>query len=91
MKCRCGYPAGVTCSSYLSGEGGVVAMKKYTLVCLMLLLGACNGGGDAGDGTENREHVWSEQVNTINKAENVEDILGDASARQRQQIDEQMQ
>ena len=66
-------------------------MKKYTLVCLVLFLGACNGGGDAGDGTENREHVWSEQVNTINKAEDVEDILGDASARQRQQIDEQMQ
>jgi hypothetical protein len=66
-------------------------MKKYTLVCLVLLLGACDGGGDAADEAENREHVWSGQVNTINKAENVEDILGDASTRQRQQIDEQMQ
>jgi hypothetical protein len=66
-------------------------MKRYTHVSLLLLLGGCNGGGDAANETENREHVWSEQVNTINRAKNVEDILGEASARQRQQIDEQMQ
>ena len=63
-------------------------MKMFILVCTLLLLGACDGGGD---GAENREHVWSEQVNTINRAEGVEDILGAASTRQRQQIDEQMQ
>lgn len=75
-------------------------MKTFILVCTLLLLGACDGGGDsgdagdtgdAGDGAETREHVWSEQVNTINRARGVEDVLGAASARQRQQIDEQMQ
>jgi hypothetical protein len=66
-------------------------MRKYSFVCLLLPLAACTGGGETADGTENREHVWSEQVNTINRAEDVEDILGAASARQRQKIDEQMQ
>jgi len=69
----------------------VVAMKLISCVCLLLLLGACTGGEDADGGTENNEHVWSDQVNTINRAEEVEDILGAASTRQRQQIDEQMQ
>ena len=66
-------------------------MKRYTLVTLLLLLGGCDGGGDAADATANSEHVWSGQVNTINRAAGLEDVLGNASARQRQQIDEQMQ
>ena len=72
-------------------------MKTFILVCTLLFLGACDGGGDAGDagdaggGAETREHVWSEQVNTINRARGVEDVLGVANERQRQQIDEQMQ
>jgi hypothetical protein len=56
-----------------------------------LLLGGCTGGGGADDDTENTEHVWSDQVNTINRAEDVETLLDDASTRQRRQIDEQMQ
>jgi len=71
--------------------GSVVTMRKYSLVCLVLLLAACTGGGETADGTEDREHVWTEQVNTINRAEEVEDILDAASARRRQEIDEQMQ
>jgi hypothetical protein len=66
-------------------------MKRYSFVCLVLFLGGCSGGGEADNGTESTEHVWSEQVNTIDKAENVQNILDDASVRQRQKIDEQMQ
>ena len=66
-------------------------MKRYSFACLVLLLGGCTGGGETDDGTESTDHVWSEQINTINKAEDVEDILGEASERQRQQIDEQAQ
>ena len=65
-------------------------MRKYSLVCL-LLLAACTGGGETADGTGNGEHVWTEQVNTINRAKGVEDILDAASVRRRQEIDEQMQ
>ena len=70
-------------------------MRKYSLLCLMLLLAACTGGGETADGTGtgtgNGEHVWTEQVNTLNRAKGVEDVLGAASARRRQEIDEQMQ
>ena len=66
-------------------------MKYYSFICLLLLLGGCTGGGGASDDAENREHVWSDQVNTIKKAEDVETILDEAGALQRQQIDEQAQ
>lgn len=70
--------------------------------CLLLLFAGCSGGDDAGgdasgDAGEQQqensqqEHVWSEQTNTINKARNVENILGDAAARQRREIDGQSQ
>ena len=68
-------------------------MKNFLFVCLLLLLAGCSGGDDAGGGVEKQqqEHVWSEQTSTINKARDVENILGDAAARQRRQIDEQSQ
>lgn len=66
-------------------------MKKYFFIPLILLLGACSDGGDTTSGTAEREHVWSEQVNTIDKAKGVEDILGDANDRQREDIDRQSQ
>ncbi len=66
-------------------------MRKYLLVCLVLLLAACTGGGETAGDKGNGEHVWTEQVNTINRAEGVDDIVGAASARRRQEIDEQMQ
>ena len=68
-------------------------MKMYIFIPLMMLLNACSdgGGGDATRGTADGEHVWSEQVNTIDKASGVEDILGTASDRQREDIDQQSQ
>ncbi len=69
-------------------------MRIVLLACPLLLLAGCSGGGDedAAAGKQQRqEHVWSEQTNTINKARNVENGLGDAAARQRRQIEEQSQ
>ena len=66
-------------------------MKRYLFVCLVLLLAGCSGGEETAGGTENEEHVWSGQVKTIDKAKNVEDVLGEASVWQRQEIDEQSQ
>jgi hypothetical protein len=66
-------------------------MKRYLFVCLVLLLAGCSGSEETVGGTANGEHVWSGQVKTIDKAKNVEDVLGEASARQRQEIDEQSQ
>ena len=50
------------------------------------LLCAC-GGGDSGSG----DHVWKEQTDMIDKAQGVEDLLGDADVQQRQRIEEQTQ
>ena len=66
-------------------------MKKIIFIALMMLLNACSGGGDSTAGTEDGEHVWSGQVNTIDKAKGVEDILGEAGVRQREGIDQQTQ
>ncbi len=74
-------------------------MRIVLLACPLLLLAGCSGGGDedAAAGKQQQqqqqeqEHVWSEQTNTINKARNVENVLGDAAARQRRQIEEQSQ
>ena len=66
-------------------------MKKIIFIALMMLLNACSGGGDSTAGTADGEHVWSGQVNTIDKAKGVEDILGEAGVRQREGIDQQTQ
>ena len=66
-------------------------MKRYLLVCLGLLLAGCSGGEETAAAAEKDEHVWSTQVKTIDKAKNVEALLGAASERQRQAIDEQSQ
>ena len=66
-------------------------MKIYIFIPLVLLLTACSGGGDAARGTDDGEHVWSDQVNTIDKAKGVEDILGEANDKQREDIDRQSQ
>jgi len=66
-------------------------MKIYIFIPLVLLLAACSDGGDAARGTDDGEHVWSDQVNTIDKAKAVEDILGEANDKQREDIDRQSQ
>jgi hypothetical protein len=64
-------------------------MKMYSIIPLILLLAACTDGGDAAH--DDGDHVWSEQVNTIDKARGVEDILGEANDTQREDIDRQTQ
>ena len=66
-------------------------MKIYIFIPLVLLLTACSDGGDTARGADDGEHVWSEQVNTIDKARGVEDILGGANDKQREDIDRQSQ
>jgi len=54
--------------------------------CMLLMLCACSG-----DESENEGHVWKEQTDMIDKAQGVEDLLGQADAQQRQRIEEQTQ
>ena len=66
-------------------------MRTNIFIALLMLLTACSDGGDSPGGTASDEHVWSSQVNTIDKARGVEDILGEASNRQREDIEQQSQ
>ena len=61
-------------------------MKTSFMCGVLLLLCACSGG-ESGSG----DHVWKEQTDMLDKAQGVEDLLGDADARQRQRMEEQTQ
>lgn len=60
---------------------------KYCLMCCVLLLSACSGGGES----ESEAHVWKQQTDMIDRAKGVEGMLDSASAQQRQRIEEQEQ
>ena len=52
-------------------------------VCSSLVMTGC------GDGQPQREHVWKEQTDTIDKAKDTEQMIKDAAARQRQALESQ--
>jgi len=66
-------------------------MKTFFFMVLLVLLNACSDGGESTHGTADSEHVWSEKVNTIDKAVGVQDILDEAGDMQRENIERQSQ
>jgi PBP1b-binding outer membrane lipoprotein LpoB len=63
-------------------------MMKYLILAILLLSG-CGGEQDPPD--EKRGHVWQEQINTMDKARDVDSLLQDSAAAKRQAIDAQAQ
>jgi len=63
--------------------------KALTVICLSaLMMTACSD--DSADKVE-KDHVWKEQTDMIDKAKNVENLLQDAADAQQQKINEQTQ
>jgi hypothetical protein len=63
-------------------------MKGYSILLVMLLTG-CGGSSEPEVGK--RGHVWQEQINTQDKARDIDGLLQDSAAAQRQAIDAQAQ
>lgn len=59
---------------------------KMSLLCSVLVLCACSAGESGGEG-----HMWQEQTDRIDKARDVETVLGTANEAQRRRIEEQTQ
>lgn len=63
-------------------------MKHALTILVVTGLFAC--GGDP-EPPRTKDHIWSSQTDMINRAQEVDGLVGDAAARQRQQLDSQLQ
>lgn len=63
-------------------------MMRYSIL-LALLLAGC--GGEPETQIEKHGHVWQDQIDTMDRARDVEGLLQDSAAAQRQLIDAQAQ
>jgi hypothetical protein len=59
--------------------------KIALLVPAFLLLAGCSPGGEGG-GQASGEHVWKEQVGTMDKAKDAEQAMLDAAAKQAEAV-----
>ena len=66
-------------------------MKNCSVLLLLLALAACSGDEDSAGPAAPKGHVWQEQTDMIERAKEVEDLLGDANLQRRQQLEAQTQ
>jgi len=66
-------------------------LQSFLLLLLLFLLTACSGGNDTSTKNDpaSKEHFAQEKLDTIKKAEAVNQLVQDAAAQQRREIDEQ--
>lgn len=71
---------------------------RYFIQILLLLIScstftACSGEGDSNskNASTEKDHVWKEQTDTINKAKEVEGMIMDAAEETRKAIEQQVE
>jgi len=64
-------------------------MRIVLLVFVALFMTACSDNNEPQK--VEKDHVWKEQTDMIDKAKNVENVLKDAAKLQQQKINEQTQ
>jgi hypothetical protein len=63
---------------------------KLVSTCLaFLLIAGCSSGDDQGGGQAGGDHVWKEQVDTMDKARATEQAVMDAAAKQAEAVEQQ--
>lgn len=63
-------------------------MMRYSIFLVVLLAGC---GGEPEPPAGKIDHVWQEQINTMDKARDVDSLIQDSAAAQHQAIDAQAQ
>ncbi len=59
----------------------------FMLISCFILFG-CSDGNDSGNATTQKDHVWKEKTDMINKAKAVEGMMLESAAATREAIDE---
>jgi hypothetical protein len=64
-------------------------IKEAAAWLAILLITGCSSGNDQASGQAGGDHVWKEQVATMDKAKAVEKTVMDAAAKQAETIQQQ--
>lgn len=64
-----------------------MALLRWMSILLCMMLLSCSGDESAGSGSG--DHVWKDQVNTMDRAREAEQKMLDAAEAQRKAIEEQ--
>ena len=63
--------------------------KVFFMLLTCVVLFGCSDGGGNSTATDEKDHVWKEQTDAINKAKEVEGMMLESAAATRKVIDEE--
>ena len=64
-------------------------IKSVLVITLLLLIGCGESQNRNSEQQTNKDHVWKDQVEMLDKARQLEDMALDSAAKRRKQIEDQ--